>query len=87
MTTYIVKEVNLDIGFVTIQINLPDNSEVDLTVDISSIATTDDTNEIQLRNALNQLVDNYVLSLIPPIRPRPIALFGMQGMAFNSAGD
>ncbi len=86
MTTYVVKQVDLDIGFVVVEVHLPDNTEVDVTLDITSVAASSEATEAELRHALNQLVDQYVLSLIPPERPRPTALSSMVGLVFDSSG-
>lgn len=40
MTTYVVKQVDLDIGFVVVEVHLPDNTEVDVTLDITSVAAS-----------------------------------------------
>lgn len=84
MTAYVVREVDLDIGFVLVEIHLPDNTQVDVNIDITSIAVSDDATITELRNALNQLVDQHVLSLIPPARPRPQALMNMLNTVYES---
>lgn len=84
MTAYVVREVDLDIGFVLVEIHLPDNTQVDVNIDITSIATSDDATITELRNALNQLVDQHVLSLIPSARLRPQALMNMLNTVYES---
>lgn len=76
---YTIIEVNLDLGYVKLNIKLPDGTVDTRTVDIKSISSNSMDTELQLTNALNQIVVSRYMDLFPPIVTFPSALKDMKG--------
>jgi hypothetical protein len=80
---FTVKEADLDLGYVTVEVTLPDSSKSDLTADLYGVVGGDDATEAEIVNGLRQLVEGYVLQLFPPPRPRPAAVLDMVGRTYD----
>lgn len=85
MTTYIVHSVDLDAGYLTVKIFLPDETTVLVNWEIASVVSSSDATELELKNALDQLVSAKVLQLFPPPPPTPVALLSMMGGVYDTA--
>lgn len=83
MIEYIVIEVNTALGYVKLRINYPDLEPEDIVVDIDSISASENDTELQLVNALNQIVKARYEDLNPRPKQYPPDLMKLKSKTYR----
>ena len=81
---FTITQVDLDAGYATLDVTLPDGTVGELVVDTYSIVSSDQATELEIVHALRQLVEGYVNSLFPEPLPQPEALLNIVGRTFDA---
>lgn len=82
MTTFTVTSVDFTAGICEVSFELPNGGQDTMVINPFSIAASNDATELQLRDAIAQLVDRRLQELFPPVPPQPPALLAMVGQTF-----
>lgn len=82
MTTFTVTSVDFIAGICEVSFDLPTGGQDTITINPFSIAASNDATELQLRDAIAQMVERRLFELFPPAPPQPPALLAMVGQTF-----
>ena len=82
---YTVHWVDLEAGYLTVKIFLPDETFILVNWEICSLTASSEATELELKHALDQLVAGKVQQLFPPAPPTPVSLLNMVGGAYATA--
>lgn len=83
MTKYTITEADFDNGVCTIKLLLDNGTEDVFHVDPVTFCTSVENTELQLRKAIEQIVEERLKVLFPPITPKPVALSVLVGKEFT----
>lgn len=81
---YTVHWVDLEAGYLTVKIFLPDETFILVNWEICSLTGSSEATELELKHALDQLVISKVQQLFPPAPPTPVALLSMMGGVYDT---
>lgn len=80
---YSITEVDIDAGYVQVEITYDNGLTDSLTIDIHQVATSDETTDLELEAAISQIVRKRQEILFPPAPPRPESAVSMVGKTFT----
>lgn len=83
MTKYTIVNADFDNGICTIKLFLDDGTEDVFHVDPVTFCTSAENTELQLRKAIEQIVQERLKVLFPPITPKPVALSELVGKEYT----
>lgn len=83
VTNYRIIEVDIENGYIKLDITYFDDTEETVCFHLSQIVTSDDATEIQIKCALDQMVQQRAQSLIPAPTPAPKAALNLLGKSFS----
>jgi hypothetical protein len=85
--TYTVVEVDLDAGYIAVNIVYPDGTSEDINYPMNSIVASDEAPEAAVKAALDQLVQARYAFMFPPPPPRPESANGLVGQTYTVEGE